>query len=186
MRPMPGPSTNPPPPAGAGRQLGHGDHVPGAAVTPVCLLAHDLRDAANVGSLFRIADAFALSCVHLTGGSPRPPDARLRRAARATESHVPWTHEDDPLVLVARLRAAGWRIVALELTTASQDVRAFAVAPGDRVCLVVGAEDAGVAPALLAACDAAVHVPMRGRNSSMNVAVATGIAVHEIAGRRVG
>ena len=57
------------------------------------------------------------------------------------------------------------------------------MAPGDRVCLVVGAENAGVCQALLDASDATVHIPMRGHNSSMNVANACAIATYEIARR---
>ena len=59
------------------------------------------------------------------------------------------------------------------------------MAPGDRVCLVVGAENTGVCQALLDASDATVHIPMRGHNSSMNVANACAIATYEIA-RRLG
>ncbi len=179
--------TSPRPPAPTpDRQLGHADHAGRTAAacrTPLRLLAHDLVDAANVGSLFRIADAFALDHLHLTGRTPAPPDARLRRTARHADRHVPWSRDDDPLAVLARLRADGWRVVSLEITTASIDVRRLAVAPGERVCLVLGAESGGVSEALLAASDAVVHLPMRGHNSSMNVAVAAGIAVHEITGK---
>ena len=58
------------------------------------------------------------------------------------------------------------------------------MARGDRLCLVVGAEDAGVCQSLLDASDATVHIPMRGHNSSMNVASACAIATYDI-GRRI-
>jgi len=180
---MPRPSDACDAPGDAPRQLTHADHAPPGGRAPLRLLAHDLEDAANVGALFRLADAFALEHLHLTGRTPRPPDARLRRLARATDSHVPHSHDDDPLAVVARLRAEGWRVAALEIASTSIDVRRFAATPADRVCLVLGAESQGVPPPLLAAADVVVHVPMRGVNSSMNVAVATGIAVHEILGR---
>src|SRR4051812_46256339 len=117
-------------------QLDHAQHRPAAAPLPRRVLAHDLELAANVGMLFRIADALGVERLHLSGTTPRPPDVRLRRAARAPEAHVPWEHGADPLATIAVLKTAGWRIVSLELTTASIDVRSLPVAPGARLCLV--------------------------------------------------
>jgi tRNA G18 (ribose-2'-O)-methylase SpoU len=165
------------------RQLAHAEHVPSGDRLPVRLLAHDLDDAANVGALFRLADAFALDHLYLTGRTPAPPDARIRRAARATEAHVAHSHEADALAVAARLRGHGWRLVALELATTSIDVRRLEVAQGDRVCLILGSESSGVCSELLEAADTVVHLPMRGHNSSMNVSMATAVAVHEIVSR---
>jgi tRNA G18 (ribose-2'-O)-methylase SpoU len=174
------PSALPP----ANIQLDHASHR-GAGALPLRLLAHDVELALNVGALFRIADALGVEHLHLTGTSPLPPDARIRRSARSAERHVGWSHADDPLAVVAALKAQGWRIVALELTSRSVPLHALPVAPGERVCLVLGAENAGVSQALLDAADATVHIPMRGHNSSMNVANACAIAMYEI-GRRLG
>ena len=48
-----------------------------------------------------------------------------------------------------------------------------------RPCLILmGAEQAGLTPALAAACDTAVKIPMRGRADSLNLAVATGVMIY--------
>lgn len=177
------PSTTPPDPS-ANVQLDHASHR-GAGTLPLRLLAHDVDLALNVGALFRIADALGVEHLHLTGTSPRPPDPKIRRSARSAERHVAWSHAADPLAVVAQLKAQGWRVVALELSTRSVALHEFALAAGDRVCLVLGTENAGVSQPLLDAADATVHIPMRGHNSSMNVANACAIAVYEI-GRRLG
>ena len=72
------------------------------------------------------------------------------------------------------------------LSTRSVALHALAVGAGERVCLVLGAESAGVDQALLDAADATVHIPMRGHNSSMNVANACAIAAYEIGRRLAG
>ena len=163
-------------------QLEHCAHR-AATPLPLRLLAHDVDLALNVGALFRIADALGVEHVHLTGASPLPPDPKIRRTSRSAERHVAWSHAADPLETVATLKAQGWRVVSLELSTQSIALHELAVAPGDRICLVVGAENTGVDQALLDASDATVHIPMRGHNSSMNVANACAIAVYEIARR---
>jgi tRNA G18 (ribose-2'-O)-methylase SpoU len=175
-------SSTPPPVPSANLQLDHASHR-GAGALPLRLLAHDVDLALNVGALFRIADALGVEHLHLTGSSPRPPDPKIRRSARSAERHVAWSHAADPLAVVAQLKAAGWRIVALELSTRSVALHEFDVAASDRVCLVLGTENAGVDQALLDAADATVHIPMRGHNSSMNVANACAIATYEIARR---
>lgn len=162
-------------------QLDHSGHRPDAAPLPLRLLAHDVDIALNVGALFRIADALGVEHLHLSGSSPVPPDPKIRKAARSAERHVAHSYATDPLGVVAGLRAQGWRIISLELTTQSVALRDLVVAPGDRICLVVGAERVGVCQALLDASDATVHIPMRGHNSSMNVGTACAIATYEIA-----
>ena len=132
----------------ANLQLDHSSHRGGAPL-PLRLLAHDVDIALNVGALFRIADALGVEHVHLSGASPRPPDPKIRKASRSAERHVAWSHAADPLETVATLKAQGWRLVSLELSTQSISLDTLAVAPGDRICLVVGAENTGVCQALL-------------------------------------
>ena len=164
----------------ANRQLDHSSHRPTPPL-PLRLLAHDVDIALNVGALFRIADALGVEHVHLTGTSPLPPDPKIRKSARSAERHVGWSSASDPLAVVAALKSEGWTIVSLELTTGSIALHELALAAGERVCVVVGAENVGVCQALLDASDLTVHIPMRGHNSSMNVASACAIATYEIA-----
>ena len=168
----------------ANRQLAHSDHR-ASGTLPLRLLAPDVGIASNVGALFRLADALGIEHLHLAGATPVPPDPKIRKTSRSAERHVAWSYEADALAVVAALRRDGWRVVALELSTRSVPLASFEVAPGDRVCLVVGAEDAGVSQALLEVADATVHIAMRGHNSSMNVATACAIAAYDIA-RRLG
>lgn len=164
----------------ANHQLDHSSHR-GTGTLPLRLLAHDVEIALNVGALFRLADALGVEHLHLTGTSPLPPDPKIRRSSRSAERHVAWSSAADPLAVVATLRSQGWRVVSLELSSGSIPLHALSLAPGERVCLVVGAENAGVCQALLDASDVTVHIPMRGHNSSMNVASACAIATYEIA-----
>ena len=169
----------------ANLQLDHSSHR-GTTPLSLRLLAHDVDIALNVGALFRIADALGVEHVHLSGASPRPPDPKIRKTSRSAERHVDWSYAADPLETVAALKARGWRLVSLELSTQSVPLHTLAVAPGDWICLVVGAENTGVCQALLDVSDATVHIAMRGHNSSMNVANACAIATWEIARRLAG
>ncbi|HWU78340.1 MAG TPA: TrmH family RNA methyltransferase [Rhodanobacter sp.] len=164
-------------------QLDHSHHQPSQRLFPLRLLAHDIEMPANVGSLFRIADALGVEEIHLTGSSVSPPNRKLNKTSRSTEARVRHSYARDPVVVLRELKAAGYRIVSLEITRSSIDIREFVVAASDRICLVLGSERTGVDQALLELSDDVVHIPMQGGNSSMNVAMACAIATFEITGR---
>lgn len=161
-------------------QLSHGDHQPPGAKYPLSLLAQDVADPANIGSLFRLADAFGVEHLYLTGRSPAPPNARLRRTARAAETHVSWSYAADPVALVRSLKEQGSWVLCLEITRASVDIRRVTPPGNHKILLVLGAEDKGVSQALLDEAALTAHIPMRGHNSSMNVATACAVAVFEL------
>lgn len=161
-------------------QLDHSHHRPARSAFSLCYLAHDLDVPMNVGSLFRIADALGVEKIYLTGRSPAPPNGKLRNTSRAAEKHVPFSQAADPVPILQELKASGYRIISLELTSASIDIRHLAVGASDRICLVLGSENAGVSQALLDFSEQVVHIPMLGRNSSMNVATACAIATFEL------
>lgn len=161
-------------------QLDHSAHRPTGRKYPLCYLAHDIDVPMNVGSFFRIADALGVEKIFLTGTSVVPPNAKLRKTSRATEKYVDYEYQDDPLLVIERLKGLGYRIISLEITSGSVDLRAFPVRTDDRICLILGSEKTGVSQALLDASDAAIHIPMLGHNSSMNVANACSIATYEL------
>src|SRR5437867_880927 len=83
---------------------------------------------------------------------------------------------------LARLREHGFTIVAL---TPDGDVDVAELGTSrpvpERVALLLGAEGEGVSPAARAAADVAVAIRMAGRGHSLNVATASGIALHRLA-----
>lgn len=150
---------------------------------PLRLLAHDLRDPANIGSLFRLADALGVERVHLRGTCPVPPSTKIRRTSRSTDVIVPFDYAEDPVPIAQALCEAGYRLFALEPTETSQPLPEVEVAVSDRVCLLLGGERTGVREDLLRLAERTVHIPMLGENASMNVAMAAAIAVYHFGQR---
>ncbi len=141
---------------------------------PLYLVLDGLSDPRNVGSLFRLADAGRLAGIYLVGMNEELLAGKAGRVARSTMSLVPywfvrdWEHwsMDSPEL----------HLFALEWTNQSQPYHS--VRPSWPVGLVIGNEQQGVSPEGLQACRQSLHIPMLGLNSSMNVSVATGIAVY--------
>ena len=55
---------------------------------------------------------------------------------------------------------------------------------GTGVCVVMGAEDTGLRPITQSQCDQTVYIPMAGNLQSLNVSVATGMALYEACRQR--
>ena len=55
---------------------------------------------------------------------------------------------------------------------------------GTAVCVVMGAEDTGLRPITQSQCDQTVFIPMAGNFQSLNVSVATGMALYEACRQR--
>jgi tRNA G18 (ribose-2'-O)-methylase SpoU len=88
---------------------------------------------------------------------------------------------DDWPGAIARVRSAGFTIVALTPREPSETLSAFAArAHTPRIALIVGTEGAGLTPEVEAAADYRVRVPISGTVDSLNVAVAAGIALYAL------
>ena len=141
-------------------------------------LLQSVEYPANVGSAFRVGDAAGLTELVLTGITPRPPHPTIDKVGRFKSLRLPWRYEKDPLKAIAGLKSAGYLIVAVELADTAVPYHLFDYPR--KTCLVVGHEDHGVTRGTLAACDAAVFLPMYGKGQSLNVHVALSIVLYHI------
>ncbi len=135
-----------------------------------------------MGAAFRLADACGLAGLVLEKSSPCPPHRKIAKVARATEKVVPWQSVDDLAAFLRARQAKGAYLLALEITDSSQDIFDYRlptlVNEQRPIYLLAGSESHGVAEVLLQLCDAAVHLPMFGQNSSMNVGLACAAAIY--------
>ncbi|TSC59047.1 MAG: tRNA/rRNA methyltransferase SpoU [Candidatus Peregrinibacteria bacterium Greene0416_19] len=145
------------------------------------LLAHNVRSLWNVGSFFRTCDAMGVERIYLSGYTGTPPRKEITKTAIGAEEIVQWEKVTDPADAVRELKTEGWRIVSLEITPASNDIRSLD--SEQDVLLIVGHELTGVPDDLLALSDEVVRIPMLGKKESLNVAVAVGMALFHLRGQ---
>lgn len=152
------------------------------AIPVVRVIAHNIRSLWNVGSLFRTCDGFGVEKLYLTGYTGRPPRKEITKTALGADEFVPWEHVDEPMRVIENLKKDGWNIVSLEQTENSIPVHEFM--PEFPLCLILGSEIAGIRDDLLKESDAVIEIPMIGKKESYNVAVAAGIALYALTGKR--
>ena len=131
----------------------------------------NLEHDANIGSVVRTANAFAVGAFHIVGRR-----RWNRRGAMVTDRYQHEIHHPDAAHLVAWAREQGRPLVAIDLVEGAVPIERTAL-PHNAV-LVVGQEGPGVSPELLAASELVVGITQFGSTRSINVAAAAAIAMH--------
>jgi len=142
------------------------------------LVLDDVQSPFNVGSIVRTAAAYRVEEVWASGTTPPLDGAKVGKTALGCERYLQWEPAASAHAAIEAARGAGYQVVALELAEGASPLHAAEL--GIDVCLVVGAEDHGLRPATLDACDRVAYLPQLGRVGSLNVATATGIALYEL------
>jgi tRNA G18 (ribose-2'-O)-methylase SpoU len=146
------------------------------------VVVEGLAQADNVGSILRNAHAFGAAGVLLDPASVDPLYRKALRTAMGAALVVPWARLEPWPAALARLRDAGIVVAALAPRPAASPLAAFIDLHADRpVALLVGAEGEGLSDSTIAAADVQVRIPMAPGADSVNVATATGIALHALA-----
>ena len=103
-----------------------------------------VANADNVGGVFRNAAAFAADAVLLSHDSCDPLYRKAIRTSMAAVLRVPFARSREWPADLARIREAGFTLVALTPNEAAEPLDAFAArARGLRVALALGAEGTG-------------------------------------------
>ena len=143
---------------------------------PIWLVAQDLRDPGNLGTMLRTADAVGAGGLILIDDCADPFSVEAVRAsmgalftqriARARwDEFLPW------------LRGGPGQLVAASL----RDAVPYRGAPYEAPCFIlVGNESRGLPQEYENECDLRVTMPMRGRADSLNAAVAGSVLAYEV------
>jgi 23S rRNA (guanosine2251-2'-O)-methyltransferase len=153
-----------------------------AVPSPALLFLDGIMDPHNLGSLLRSADGAGFSGVVLPARRAAGITAAVRRVAAGAAEVVPVARVSSLPTAIDDARAAGLWMVGLD-AGAEQDIWSSELLEPP-VGLVLGSEDKGISRGVRARCDAIAGIPLGGRLSSVNVAVAGAVAMFEVARRR--
>jgi tRNA G18 (ribose-2'-O)-methylase SpoU len=152
----------------------------------VAILLENIRSAENVGSIFRTSDAAGISHIYLGGYTPTPldrfnrPNAKVITRSLGAEKNIPWTSVARPSALISKLKKDGWTIISIEQSVKAVDYKKVKIR--DKTLFILGNEVDGVSKKILEQSDIIAEIPMRGDKESLNVSVATGVALFRMLG----
>ena len=134
------------------------------------------QDPGNVGSILRAIDAVGASGLLLLDGGVDPYHPAAIRAAMGATFHRPVVAASFA-EFAGWARAGGYRVYGTS-AHGQADYRAARYTPP--LVLLMGSERQGLSPEQTAMCDELLRLPMRGRATSLNLAMATGIFLYAI------
>nr|CAA9365009.1 MAG: hypothetical protein AVDCRST_MAG46-3634 [uncultured Nocardioidaceae bacterium] len=142
--------------------------------------AHEMANPGNLGTLIRTAEALGAHGILLVGDGADPLSPQAVKASMGSLFHLPVVHLADLDEFFAWATTAGVRTVTSSAKASTPLADADLTRP---LALLLGAERTGLPADALARGDVDVSIPMTGRATSFNVAVAAGILMYEVARR---
>jgi tRNA G18 (ribose-2'-O)-methylase SpoU len=136
-----------------------------------------LNNMENVGAIARSAAALGLEGYVVPASGPHPYGRRAVRVSTGHVSRLDVHLYDDAVATIRALQARGYRVYAAEVTKDSTPLSQLRDVPAKWV-IVLGNEEEGVSPEVVAACDEAVQIEMDPEVKSFNVSVAASIVMH--------
>jgi len=151
---------------------------------PPFLVAVDgVTDPGNLGALLRSCEGAGVQGVVLPRHRAVHVTPTTAKAAAGAVEHMPMAVVGGLPAALARMKEAGIWVVGLD-DGADRDLFELGDLASEGVCLVLGAEGAGLSRLVRERCDLIVSIPMRGRLSSLNVSAAAALATYEVARHR--
>ena len=154
---------------------------PGRA--PFLVAVDGVTDPGNLGALLRCCDGAGVDGVVLPRHRAVHITPTAAKAAAGAVEHVPMAVVGGLPQALIRMKDAGIWIIGLD-DAADRSLFEIGELATEGVCLVLGAEGAGLSRLARERCDMIVSIPMRGRLSSLNVSAAAALACYEIARAR--
>jgi len=147
---------------------------------PYIIILDGITDAYNLGSILRTADAVGPTGCH-TEKAAIGLNAAVSKASAGAIEYVPVARVTNISQTIEYLKKKNIWIVGTDLSGEKPFFEADLKGP---VALVIGSEGEGMGRLVSEKCDFIVNIPMQGKISSLNAAVAAAIIMYEIRRQR--
>lgn len=158
----------------------------------IVVVLDNIRSIHNVGSILRTCDIFGIGTIYCCGITPYLPEAnderlphiqqkvltQITKTSLGAEKNVKSLHVDTTKNAILQLMATHYTIYALEQAKDSVPIEGFS--PKLPCALILGNEVNGISDESLKMCDSVLEIAQFGKKESLNVSVATGIALYEL------
>lgn len=145
----------------------------------IIILLDNVRSMNNVGSIFRISDAFQVKKIFLCGISPTPPHRKIQKTALGATELVDWEYHNNIFTLIQNLKLKKkYKIIGIEQVKNSNMLYSYQIKKKKYV-LIFGNEIEGISSNILHLIDDFIEIPQSGIKKSLNVSISLGIVLWE-------
>ncbi len=145
---------------------------------PLFVILDRITDVRNLGAIARTAECAGAHGLIIPERGSAPVNADAVKTSAGALTTLPVHRSANLKHTIDYLKESGLSIVAASERGERPYFEAILSGP---TALIMGSEEDGVSPEYLKRCDQIVAIPMKGTIGSLNVSVATGILLFEIA-----
>lgn len=146
---------------------------------PIVIILDNLRSVANIGNIFRLAEAIRIKKIYTLGYTATPPHPKLKKTSRGTENYIEYKHQEDPITLALNLKKKGYKLIGVE--TMKNATLLWNSQLSGKIALIFGNEALGIGKSLLEQCEQFLSLPMFGFKNSINVSNCVSAVLYYIA-----
>jgi 23S rRNA (guanosine2251-2'-O)-methyltransferase len=151
---------------------------------PPFLVAVDgVTDPGNLGAIVRSCDGAGVDMLIVPRHRAVHVTPTVAKASAGAVEHLPIAVVSGLPTTLQRLRDVGVWVVGLD-DAADKTLFELGDLAAEAICVVLGAEGAGLSRLVRERCDLVVSIPMKGHLSSLNVSAAAALATYEISRHR--
>jgi 23S rRNA (guanosine2251-2'-O)-methyltransferase len=152
------------------------EHIKHSSINPLILILDSIQDPRNLGACLRSASAADVDCVIVNKDRSAPINALVHKTSAGTVNQIKIFQVTNLARTIRELQNNGIWILGLDGLSNISLYKANLCEP---IALVMGSEGKGLRKLIKTSCDELVNIPMLGNVESLNVSVATGIALFE-------
>jgi len=140
------------------------------------LILDSIQDPRNLGACLRSANAAGVSHVIINKDGSAPINSLVHRTSAGAVNNLQIFHVTNLSRTIQQIKKRDIWVVGLDGNTESSIYNVNLTGP---IAIVVGSEGKGIRSLIKKNCDQIVSIPMAGNIESLNVSVATAIALFE-------
>ncbi len=157
--------------------------VQAAGETPLFVVLDGVQDPHNLGAIMRSAYCLGAHCVLIPERGAAPVTPTVTKVSAGATEYLPIVMVKNLARTLNDLKEAGFWNAAI--ASADNAIPLWELDCQMPLCIVMGGEGQGIRPLVAKGCDYAIEIPMSGIEvGSMNVSVAAGITLYEVAKKR--
>ncbi len=147
---------------------------------PFILILDQIKDPGNLGACIRTANAVGCDLIIKRKSNSAPISPAVHKASCGGTSGLYIYESNDLNGIVKKLKNNNIKIFGTD-HKARSDYRDINKIKYDGVCVIMGAEDVGISRSLKNTCDDLFSIPIEGSVECLNISVACGIMLYEVA-----
>ncbi len=149
--------------------------------TPLVLILDQVEDPQNVGSIVRTADAGGVHGIVIPKLRSCDINQTVIKVSSGSVFNIPIAKITNLKQAISFFKEKGLWILGL---THKTEESIYSLDLNVPLVIVVGNEGRGIRKSILESCDFLAKIPMKGKVESLNVSIATAIAVFEVLRQR--